>query len=203
MLFTDGQSPTIVQVIDAWPADPDALVVPSAQLSTASIVSIDFGLTLHHSPSFAQDFEDELNRYSSPSSESNYTFSPDLAPDGKKITLSEYVETYQALLPAIAASSPSVHSTPRFAHLEIERTTPDTPTTTLPEPSPKTPNKMNELNEQDPAFIRTVNAMRSIDLRRQSMIAAPKTPDKSDSLGTGTKRKYMSFVNRLRGCVDV
>lgn len=78
------------------------------------------------------------------------------------------------------------------------------------EPSPRTPNKMNELNEQDPAFIRTVNAMRSLDsanTRRHTMIASPKTPRNAGSAGTGkstpmSKRRYMSFVNRLRGCVD-
>ncbi|KAL2061265.1 hypothetical protein VTL71DRAFT_7538 [Oculimacula yallundae] len=80
----------------------------------------------------------------------------------------------------------------------------------LTAPSPSTPNKMNQLNEQDPAFIRTVNAMRSLDgahTLRQTMIASPKTPIDAGSTGSGsktpmTKRKYMSFVNRLRGWHD-
>ncbi|CZT09579.1 uncharacterized protein RCO7_03700 [Rhynchosporium graminicola] len=75
------------------------------------------------------------------------------------------------------------------------------------QPSPSTPNKMNELNEQDPAFIRTVNAMRSLDgssMLRHSMIASPKRPDSPGARNRTppTKRKYMSFVNRLKGCVD-
>ncbi|KAH7413092.1 hypothetical protein BKA64DRAFT_344926 [Cadophora sp. MPI-SDFR-AT-0126] len=111
--------------------------------------------------------------------------------------------------------------TPARADLKLTGTTKVTllPRTPVPksripraftEPSPRTPNKMNELNEQDPAFIRTVNAMRSLDsanARRHTMIASPKTPKSAGSTGTRksppmTKRRYMSFVNRLRGCVD-
>lgn len=75
----------------------------------------------------------------------------------------------------------------------------------MTDPSPKTPNKMNELNEQDPAFIRALSAMRSLEgvNRRHTLIASPKTPPNSSAgkSPTVSKRKYLSFVNRLRGCV--
>ncbi|KAH7327256.1 hypothetical protein BKA65DRAFT_64838 [Rhexocercosporidium sp. MPI-PUGE-AT-0058] len=157
--------------------------------------------------------------------------------DGNKTLLAEHVEAYQALLPETVVSEPLTcvaPTTPEPPHTSaIELAIPTntesvqtiiTVATLLPrtpapksripraftEPSPRTPNKMNELNERDPAFIRTVNAMRSLDsasARRHTMIASPKTPKSAGSIGTGkstpmTKRKYMSFVNRLRGCVD-
>ncbi|KAH6720819.1 hypothetical protein BKA61DRAFT_570460 [Leptodontidium sp. MPI-SDFR-AT-0119] len=157
--------------------------------------------------------------------------------DGNKTPLAEHVEAYQALLPEMVLSEPStvdVPSTPEPPLISaIDFVAPantgpvqtsTTVATLLPrtpapksripraftEPSPRTPNKMNEQNERDPAFIRTVNAMRSLDganARRHTMIASPKTPKSAGSVGTGkstpmTKRKYMSFVNRLRGCVD-
>lgn len=75
-----------------------------------------------------------------------------------------------------------------------------------PSPRAKTPNRMNALNEQDPAFIRTLSAMRAFDgrLKPQTHIASPIKA--IDALGISTpgpsKRKYLSFVNRLRGLPD-
>ncbi|PVH77609.1 hypothetical protein DL98DRAFT_656639 [Cadophora sp. DSE1049] len=162
---------------------------------------------------------------------------PEKLDDGSKAPIEELVQTYKALLPAFVVSEPSVIDAPATPDpppvTKLSSTTPakaepkltaGTTATLLPrtpvsksripraftEPSPRTPNKMNELNEQDPAFIRTVNAMRSLDsanARRHTMIASPKTPKSAGNTGTGnstpmTKRRYMSFVNRLRGCVD-
>ncbi|KAG4444370.1 hypothetical protein IFR05_000135 [Cadophora sp. M221] len=156
--------------------------------------------------------------------------------DGHKTPLAEHVEAYQALLPERVLSEPSTLDAPTTPEPSVNTIACVVPVDTKPvqtalivatllprtpapksripraftEPSPRTPNKMNELNERDPAFIRTVNAMRSLDgtnARRHTMIASPKTPKSVGSVGTGkstpmTKRKYMSFVNRLRGCVD-
>ncbi|KAJ5041541.1 uncharacterized protein L3040_005124 [Drepanopeziza brunnea f. sp. 'multigermtubi'] len=70
-------------------------------------------------------------------------------------------------------------------------------------PTPKTPNRMNALNEQDPAFISTLSAMRSFDKRPNSKTRIASPAKKPDSLGIilpgPSKRKYFSFVNRLRG----
>ncbi|KAK0127539.1 hypothetical protein ONS96_007074 [Cadophora gregata f. sp. sojae] len=157
--------------------------------------------------------------------------------DGSKTPPIENVPPCQALLPEMVVSEHTVFDAPAspeplpvqisrlMAPAEVEPSLTATTTAALlprtpvsksriprafTEPSPRTPNKMNELNEQDPAFIRTVNAMRSLDsanVRRRTMIASPKTPDSTGSARTGkstpmTKRRYMSFVNRLRGCVD-
>ncbi|PBP23647.1 alpha beta hydrolase fold protein [Diplocarpon rosae] len=72
--------------------------------------------------------------------------------------------------------------------------------------TPRTPNKMNALNEQDPAFVRTLEAMRSLDgtLRRSTMIALPKRSpgNPSEQTPAPSKRRYLSFVYRLRGISD-
>lgn len=97
-----------------------------------------------------------------------------------------------------------------------------TPCTDSRCPTPKSPNTMNQMNEQDPAFLRTLQALRSLDEpnivkkpRPKSMIPSPKSTNKdvtSDarcktSMSTypraeGAVRKYFSFVQRLRGRSD-
>ncbi|KAK6581158.1 hypothetical protein PZA11_006646 [Diplocarpon coronariae] len=72
--------------------------------------------------------------------------------------------------------------------------------------TPRSPNKMNALNEQDPAFVRTLEAMRSLDgaPRRSTMIASPKRSPgiTSEPTSAPSKRRYLSFVYRLRGISD-
>jgi hypothetical protein len=94
-----------------------------------------------------------------------------------------------------------------------------TPTINSRAPTPHSPNEMNRRNEQDPAFVRTVDALRSLDcddkpvrrLRPMSMIPSPVRKKEVEvagrsqtSLGTqprseGTVRRYLSFVKKLRG----
>ena len=134
---------------------------------------------------------DEPAPSASPSSNASLTTPENAEPSVTKVELNLSVTTAATFLPRTPISKSRI---PRA----------------FTEPSPRTPNKMNELNEQDPAFIRTVTAMRSLDsanARRHTMIASPKTPRSAGSAGTGkstpvSKRRYMSFVNRLRGCVD-
>jgi hypothetical protein len=88
--------------------------------------------------------------------------------------------------------------------------------------TPESPNAMNRRNEQDPAFVRTVDALRSLDdgdksgsakrPPRKSMIPSPvrkREEDKaavqsqtsrrgSNPQNAGTMRRYLSFVKRLR-----
>ena len=87
--------------------------------------------------------------------------------------------------------------------------------------TPKSPNAMNRRNEQDPAFLRTVDALRSLDdddkagaaktTRRKTMIPSPVRKreeveggdgsQKSQGTKTqpaGTVRRYLSFMKRLR-----
>ncbi|PBP26343.1 alpha beta hydrolase fold protein [Diplocarpon rosae] len=125
-----------------------------------------------------------------------------------------------------AAIIPAVSPTPRFLptpfqdqkHLKTQVSSsslrPQTPTSKpcIPRAStdrpltPRTPNKMNALNEQDPAFVRTLEAMRSLDgtLRRSTMIASPKRSpsNASEQTPAPSKRRYLSFVYRLRGLSD-
>jgi len=95
-----------------------------------------------------------------------------------------------------------------------------TPTTDSRASTPQILHEMNKRNEQDPAFVRTVDALRSIDKedkpkatkkgRAVSMIPSPvrKKEEGADrawaSLGSkpqskGTVRRYLNFVTRLRG----
>ena len=87
--------------------------------------------------------------------------------------------------------------------------------------TPQSPNAMNRRNEQDPAFLRTLDALRSLDnsekpkvvrkSRTQSMIPSPIRKQEAEvgersqvsfapqQRSEGTVRKYLSFVKRLRG----
>jgi hypothetical protein len=85
---------------------------------------------------------------------------------------------------------------------------------------PKSPNTMNRLNEQDPAFRRTLDALHSVDKqsRDPSKIAGPDSVTSSHKLSKEAKaadrcqtsseerpkfdnpsRKYSSFFSRLKG----
>lgn len=97
-----------------------------------------------------------------------------------------------------------------------------TPTIGSRSPTPQSPNAMNRRNEQDPAFVRTVDALRSFDddnkpkavrrIRPKSMIPSPirkkEVAEAADRSQTSqgaypetavTVRRYLSFVKRLRG----
>ena len=79
--------------------------------------------------------------------------------------------------------------------------------------------RLNAMNEQDPAFVRAVNALRGVDSERgesreneregggvgagrDGMGERPTTSLSARRPCESTKRRYFSFVNRLRGRVD-
>jgi hypothetical protein len=145
-----------------------------------------FGLRLHHSRSFAEEFEEELSRYSSFSNYSTNSRDEILLEEelrrrsGSEHTLTEHVRQYSTPR-ASTMSDTSTHapsasaiasdsSTPRFQHLQLgeivcTRTVEISEGTRTPSPerssTPKSPNTLNQLNERDPAFIRALNAMKS------------------------------------------
>lgn len=87
---------------------------------------------------------------------------------------------------------------------------------------PNSPNTMNQLNEQDPAFLRTLNAMRGLNETRNpgtvlggrplSFQNSPKPANQDvgvercvtslNNRSNSTRKRYFTFVNRLRGRIE-
>jgi hypothetical protein len=93
-----------------------------------------------------------------------------------------------------------------------------------PNAESKSPNTMNRLNEQDPAFLRTINALRSVDnqystpteiMRPKSVLNSRKPRSESKpsdrcppSLelrrsSESTDKKYSSFLDKLKGMFSI
>jgi len=199
-----------------------------------------FGLELDllgRNRSFAEEFENELSKYDA-SIYSNYTTTAATAAtavenDGESLnndnTVTEHVRRYQAILPArefsecstAGRSTEAGPATPRFNHLhedEIVRTTSfevavDRLGVTL---TPSSLDLLNDINEQDPAFLRALNAMRGPDLRVGEEAGRLSIAPQNSCVGvenakscvtindrtntgttTSTNKKFLSFVSRL------
>lgn len=169
-----------------------------------------YKLNLKRSPSLVEEFENELQRYTS-SSSSNYTseivdqLEERMLANG--FTREDYSRVYTNLLPAFSSSASestddllSIQSsqyspaTPRFQNfgdlLDVEDTRQRSSTKkgvrfdhlaveSTPERLP-TPNTMNEINEKDPAFLRSLSAMRG-----GSGVTSPTSPLSPTNSGSG------------------
>ena len=202
-------------------------------LSPMSSFSLDLDL-LDRNRSFAEEFEDELSKYDA-SIYSNYTTTAAMAMenDGMSLnndnTVTEHVRIYQAVLPTRQFSEGSTagrtteagQATPRFNHFhedEIVRTTSfEVAVDRLGiTPTPSSLDLLNDINEQDPAFLRALNAMRGPEprvreeARRQSI--APQNSSVSvesakscasfnvgtnTGTTTSTNKRFLSFVSKL------
>jgi hypothetical protein len=199
-----------------------------------------FGLELDllgRNRSFAEEFEEELSKCDASiySIYSNYTTTAATAVenDSESLnndnTVTEHVRRYQAVLPTREFSECSTPgqsteagpATPRFNNLhedEIVRTTSfevavDRLGVT---PTPSSLDLLNDINEQDPAFLRALNAMRGPDLRvgeaAGRLSIAQQNPSEcventkscvtinvrtNTSTTTSTNKKFLSFVSKL------
>jgi hypothetical protein len=183
----------------AWPhmpsLDVNAPVYTSNLHPNSALLPEPFGLRLHHSRSFAQEFEEEIERLDEETyrhdSISNYIASSltgALLEDqghglgnGDSDGIQQYSNVRGSILSTASTQlgTPMDASTPRFEQLqpgeimctrtyEISQGTRTPPPERCSRPNtPNTPNTLNKLNERDPAFIRTLNA-----LKTQSQIEA-------------------------------
>jgi len=180
----------------AWPhipsLDVNAPVYTSNLHPNSALLPEPFGLRLHHSRSFAQEFEEEISRFDEETykqdSMSNYVVSSlggALLEDpghglgnGDSDGIQQYSNVRGSMLSTASTQlgTPMGASTPRFEQLQpgeimCTRTYEISQGTRTPPPercsTPNTPNTLNKLNERDPAFIRTLNA-----LKTQSQIEA-------------------------------
>ncbi|CAG8980974.1 hypothetical protein HYALB_00011082 [Hymenoscyphus albidus] len=179
--------PTIVPPV-RYPSTFNSPEVPSTDV-LQPMPAMSYKLNLKRSPSLVEEFENELQRYAS-SSSSNYTSANEntlVEQLEEKVrggfTLADHTQRYADLVPAFSSAAGSTEdllsaqgsqytpATPRFQtfgdHLNVERKrrTPKGVTfDRLDAPSPParlpTPNTMNEINEKDPAFLRSVSALR-------------------------------------------
>jgi len=238
-------------------SEPVASSLNAASTESAST----FDLGLHHSRSFAEEFEEEMSRYNRYSVYSA-TSGNESSESGR--TLTDHVRQYSSVVRETTISNTSTHapsadssldsSTPRFQHLQpgeimVTRTFEITSGTRTPSPkrssTPKSPNTLNQMNERDPAFVRTLNAIKSksvieaneqdpafirtvkamrsnsqtdmppvaTDTRPLSLVvpsnvtmverpvqrcATSMSARTNDTTGT-VKRRYLSFMDRLRG----
>jgi len=269
-VFADGdQEPELTIPNDcAWPPvpppDTDSIYYYSSLNATSAEPGSFFGLRLHHSRSFAETFEEEIdNRYST---YSNYTATSGNESSESGRTLTDHVRQFppgrERTISNSSTHGPSANSsldpsTPRFQHLQpgeimVTRTFEITSRTRTPSPkrcsTPKSPNTLNQMNERDPAFVRTLNAIKSqsvieaneqdpafirivkamrsnsqtdtppvaSDTRPLSLVvpsnvamiespaqrsASSMSPRPNDTTGI-VRRKYLSFMDRLRGLAE-
>jgi hypothetical protein len=230
----------------AWPPLPTipattALVDSSLEISRNSV----FEVALSPSLSFAQSFEDEMVKYESSLSDAfNYTLAPGGVVPGSVMNNVNYPSiaiedlSIPRRYPSIATSymasdggsgsssksNPQIH----FATQELPRGFPleNNGALKLPVQSgcragrglTPSPDTMNMLNEQDPAFLRTLQALHP-DAAQASPARArpfsdpipPKLMEGLPGRGNpaisslppqvpeGTKKRYSTFLNRLRG----
>jgi hypothetical protein len=238
--FADGDDEPDYNSADdcAWPPVPVQTPFENfhPSLNNSSILPLSpCHLELPFTPtsSFTQDVQDEMLKYES----SVYSERTGIPAEGASIsdhlpksesssTLADHVQKYQECVGSIGGSDKSNWSSPRIRFSDADsgrHLLAATPTIDSQSATPKSPNeieRMNEQNEQDPAFVRTVDALRSLSdeapkpakkSRPKSLIPSPK-PKKEDAIGgraqtsmgthpqsEGTVRRYLSFVKRLRG----
>jgi hypothetical protein len=258
----------------AWPhmpsLDVNAPVYTPNLHPNSALLPEPFGLRLHHSRSFAQEFEEEISRFDEETykhdSLSNYivsSLSGALLEDqghglgnGDSDGIQQYSNVRGSILSTASTQlgTPMGASTPRFEQLQpgeimCTRTYEISQGTRTPPPercsTPNTPNTLNKLNERDPAFIRTLNALktqsqieaneqdpafiRTVEaMRKNSQTDAPAiaSENKPPSMFMSTtatvvespaqrsasavsartneskgaiKRRYLSFIERVRG----
>jgi hypothetical protein len=196
-----------------------------------------FGLDLDllgRNRSFAEEFEDELSKCDA-SIYSNYTTTAATAVDNDSEsltndnTVTEHVRRYQAVLPTrefsecstAGRSTEAGPATPRFNHLHENESVRTTSFEVAVDrlgvtPTPSSLDLLNDINEQDPAFLRALNAMRGSDLRvgeeAGRLSIAPQNSSISvenakscvtinvrtnTSTTTSTNKKFLSFVSKL------
>lgn len=185
-------APKIHSVIPKSGKEPEEQT--AVQQSTPT--SATYKLNLKRSPSLVEEFENELQRYTS-SSSSNYTSANEVIEQLEEKMLAncfshaDYSQVYTNLVPAFSSSASestddllSIQSsqyspaTPRFQNfgdlLDVEDMRQSQRSSAkkgvrfdrlavevTPERLP-TPNTMNEINEKDPAFLRSLSAMRGV-----------------------------------------
>jgi len=229
-----------------WASLPDQS--PTSRFSELPYPS-QFDLKLNKSPSFAQELtQDTLKHEASvspacttaPGKETLVNYNRSRTPRNRAPTAS-HVSRFQNRMPSISETGPSldeesvfqksVKENPmprtRFGDSGLSRTVTHERNITPPprkdarcSTPPKSPNTMNRLNEQDPAFRRTLDALHSVDKqsRDPSKIAGPDSVTSSHKLSKEAKaadrcqtsseerpkfdnpsRKYSSFFSRLKG----
>jgi hypothetical protein len=182
-------------------------------------------LELPRSRSFIEEVEDGIR--SSSSVYSNYTLSDShgleeetqLASESQDSTTApEYASQYQEIL---GSTPPSTSSDVINGTLSPYTTTPYVPATPRSTPitrelSPTlsqvsssralTPNRLNALNEQDPAFLLAVEALRSLDITpadtpqvRSSSAMATARPESPDGSRSPLQRSLTSLGNNRKG----
>ena len=241
--FSDGDDEPEYNSADdcAWPPVPKQTPFENLHpsLINGSLLPVSpsqLALPTTPTSSFTQDVEDEMRKYeSSVYSEKtsvpteNASLTDHIPKSGTSSTLADHVQKYQECVVSIAGSDQSNWSSPQipFSDDGSERHLVATATVNSSSATFKPRNeieRMNEQNEQDPAFVRTVDALRSLSdetpkpakkSRPKSMIPSPKQGKGEDgndgraqtSMSThprseGTVRRYLSFVKRLRGRAD-
>lgn len=271
--FPDGDEEVglITPSDPAWPPMPSpAANIPAyaSSLQSTSVISPDsFGLRLHHSRSFAEEFNEEVSKYRYSLLSNHQVRSYDgVLLDNHQGLGGEHRDDGQQF-PSVRASilsnysiqlgSPTDASTPRLESLQpgeivCTRTFEISERTQTPPPercsTPNTPNTLNKQNERDPAFIKTVNALkiqsqieannqdtafiRTMEAMRKSSqndtppIASENRPPsmlisttttvvetpaqrsasamsaRTDDSKGSFKRRYLSFIDRVRGRAD-
>jgi hypothetical protein len=200
-------------------------------LSPISSFSLELDL-LGRNRSFAEEFENELSKYNA-SIYSNYTTraAATVKNDGESLnndnTVTKHVRRYQAVLPTrefsecstAGRSTEAGPATPRFNHLHenVRTTSFEVAVDRLGvTPTPSSLDLLNDINEQDPAFLRALNAMRGPDLRvgeeAGRLSIAPQNSSlcvenakscltinvrTNTSTTTSTNKKFLSFVSKL------
>jgi hypothetical protein len=179
-------------------------------LSPMSSFGLDLDL-LGRNRSFAEEFEDELSKYDA-SIYSNYTTTAATAVENdddslnSDNTVAEHVQRYQSVLPARQFSECSTAgrttetglATPRFNHLhedEIVRTTSfEVAVDRLGiTPTPSSLDLLNDINEQDPAFLRALNAIRGPEPQPREEASRQSTTPKILSVSVESSKSCASF----------
>jgi hypothetical protein len=259
-IFADGdhELELVVPQDSAWPPVPPPSATDPFYVSNLSPINapLPSGFRQQHTRSLAEELEEEMpNRYSM---QSNCTVSSLLAEQLRDLESDDTLKKDAKQSSSVELSDGQ--STPRFEHLRTgeilcTRTFGVAEGTRTPSPegssTPKSPNALNKSNEQDPAFILTLNAIktqtqteaneqdpvfiRSLRALRSnsqgdaSLVASENRPltfaatsttttiesaaqrcgtsvsaRANESNGsTGSKRRYFSFVNRLRGRASI
>jgi hypothetical protein len=266
--FADGdKEPKFIKPNDcAWPPVSARSVTNPSYASSLHPVSEPLGLRLHHSRSFAEEVEEGMKRFSILSSRSIVSHTDGLLEEQRRRDQSndaltddtqQYSSTRESMFSNFTSQnefeSPPDASTPRLQQGEImcTRTFEVSEGTRTPSPercsTPKSPETLNKLNERDPAFIRTLNAIktqsqieaneqdpafiRSVEgLRSNPQTETPpilgedrprsfmpsttttiQSPAERSALSMSARtnettgiirRRYLSFVGRLRGRAD-
>lgn len=230
------------------PLPTTSLPTAIGRVSLEKIDSPNFEVTLSPSLSFAQSFEDEMVKYDSSLSDvSNYTLVAGGFPREQEVeievlpNISSATDTSLRIsrrYPSIAASymtglgahnvtsrdNPRIH----FMNQQLPRVPSVKSIGTLQVPMQPThrncrsltpsPDTMNRLNEQDPAFLRTVQALQSPDVPQESIpkvrpFSDPMPPKlvgdlpteedhltlSTQPLSEGVKKRCSVLLNRIRG----